>query len=472
MAETNRRRTLILDFLRVLDGSFIVLAAVLAAQIRFGEWLPPSEFSIMIVFAPLIFLTYMQLADGYRYFLPDQAKIGVTKLFLGLGLVYTLLLITAFFTKSSAEFSRLWVGYWGLLAPSLMVGGRLLLAAWLRDTKQAALMVPQAVILAGEGVDVTAFLHHLSTRCEDGELNVCRIFQAQPPQAGSVQGGPHEEAGPEALIDYVRRNSVDYLLLALREADRPRLTNVLEKLRELSITVLEAPIDGQLKLIRLEQNCDWVILAGLPFRRLSIQPYGNRGWLLKAAEDYILGSICLLLSAPLMALIALTIKLTSPGPVFFKQKRHGFNGEEIWVYKFRSMIDGRKEEPDVPQATKDDPRVTKVGKILRKTSLDELPQLINVLKGEMSLVGPRPHAVEHNKSYAGRIDEYLARHRVKPGITGWAQVNGWRGETETDEKMMKRVMHDLYYINNWSLIFDIRILVMTVFVIMVNKNAY
>jgi exopolysaccharide biosynthesis polyprenyl glycosylphosphotransferase len=175
-----------------------------------------------------------------------------------------------------------------------------------------------------------------------------------------------------------------------------------------------------------------------------------------------------------MLSIALGVKLSSPGPVFFRQKRYGFNNEIIEVFKFRSMYTDHAQAGlgTVEQARRTDPRITPFGAILRRTSLDELPQFLNVLRGEMSIVGPRPHAVAHNEQYAQLIDEYLARHRVKPGITGWAQVNGLRGETETLEKMERRVQFDLHYIENWSLALDLRIILMTLLVGFSHPNAY
>jgi putative colanic acid biosynthesis UDP-glucose lipid carrier transferase len=179
-----------------------------------------------------------------------------------------------------------------------------------------------------------------------------------------------------------------------------------------------------------------------------------------------------LLLIPILALIALAIKLDSPGPVFFRQRRYGFNNNAIVVWKFRTMkADMVRDDTVVPQATRNDPRVTRVGRFLRRTSLDELPQIFNVLRGEMSLVGPRPHAVAHNEQYAKIIDDYLSRHRVKPGITGWAQVNGLRGETDTPEKMRERVQFDLYYIDNWSFWLDLKIMALTPFAA-INRNAY
>ena len=194
--------------------------------------------------------------------------------------------------------------------------------------------------------------------------------------------------------------------------------------------------------------------------------------LLKGLEDYTVASIALILFSPLMVLIGVLIKLESKGPVFFRQKRHGLSGKVIKVFKFRTMKVEQKQTDTVVQAKKNDDRVTRVGKILRRTSLDELPQLFNVIRGEMSIVGPRPHAVEHNNQYKTLIDSYMKRHIVKPGITGWAQINGFRGETDTLEKMEGRVQCDIYYIENWSILLDLRIMALTLIKGMVGENAY
>jgi putative colanic acid biosynthesis UDP-glucose lipid carrier transferase len=203
------------------------------------------------------------------------------------------------------------------------------------------------------------------------------------------------------------------------------------------------------------------------------RPLTGNNLVAKSIEDRVGAFLLLVLLAPLLLLITLAIRLDSAGPALFRQTRYGFNNEEFTVFKFRTMrIAGDERLGSLEQARRNDPRTTPVGRFLRRTSLDELPQLLNVLKGEMSLVGPRPHAVAHNELYSRVIDEYFSRHRVKPGITGWAQVNGLRGETETPDKMRKRVEYDVYYIDHWSLLFDMRILFLTVFVGFVNKNAY
>jgi exopolysaccharide biosynthesis polyprenyl glycosylphosphotransferase len=217
-------------------------------------------------------------------------------------------------------------------------------------------------------------------------------------------------------------------------------------------------------------------VGGVPFLAVADKPITDWDYVAKWLFDHFIGGILLMLAAPVMALTAIAIKLDSPGPVFFKQKRYGFNNELIEVYKFRSMYVNATDASAAKLVTRDDPRVTHVGRFIRKTSLDELPQLINVvLSNNLSLVGPRPHAVQakaSNRLYGEVVDGYFARHRVKPGITGWAQVNGWRGETDTEEKIQQRVQHDLAYIENWSVLFDLRILAMTPFALFKTDSAY
>jgi putative colanic acid biosynthesis UDP-glucose lipid carrier transferase len=214
-----------------------------------------------------------------------------------------------------------------------------------------------------------------------------------------------------------------------------------------------------------------VDMNGIPTISIYEDPFDSASGWVKRLEDVVVSSLILIMISPVMVAIAAAIKLTSPGPVFFKQRRYGARGDEIMVWKFRTMT--VLEDGDViRQASKNDTRVTKVGAFLRRTSLDELPQFINVLQGTMSIVGPRPHATAHNEYYRNLIPGYMLRHKVKPGITGWAQINGYRGETDTLEKMEKRVEYDLRYIKNWSFWFDIKIILATVFKGFVDKNAY
>jgi putative colanic acid biosynthesis UDP-glucose lipid carrier transferase len=214
------------------------------------------------------------------------------------------------------------------------------------------------------------------------------------------------------------------------------------------------------------------VVRGLPVIGISERPLVGWKGLAKRAEDCVLAGAALVVLAPIMAVIALLIAIESPGPVLFRQLRHGFNNSSITVLKFRTMYHDPTPDPIVRQARPDDPRVTRLGRFLRRMSLDELPQLVNVLRGDMSLVGPRPHAIPHDEKYASLIDNYLARHRVRPGITGLAQVNGYRGETDTVEKMRKRIEHDLKYIEEWSLLLDLSVLFRTVLVGFIHPRAY
>jgi putative colanic acid biosynthesis UDP-glucose lipid carrier transferase len=250
-------------------------------------------------------------------------------------------------------------------------------------------------------------------------------------------------------------------------ASQPRIVRLLDELRDTTASVYFAPDIFTFDLIQARVD----EVAGIPVVAVCETPFYGLSGMLKRASDIVLAGIILLLILPLMAAIAVGVKMGSPGPVLFKQRRYGLDGEEIVVYKFRSMTVS-EDGAVVTQARKNDKRVTPFGAFLRKSSLDELPQFINVLQGRMSIVGPRPHAVAHNEQYRKRIKGYMLRHKVKPGITGWAQVNGLRGETETLDKMQARVAHDIDYLRNWSLMFDLMIIAKTVLVVFRDRNAY
>jgi exopolysaccharide biosynthesis polyprenyl glycosylphosphotransferase len=250
---------------------------------------------------------------------------------------------------------------------------------------------------------------------------------------------------------------------------------VLQMVRKLWVLPLDIRLAAHTSKLRFRPRA-YSYIGNVPLLDVLDKPIANWNFVLKWLFDRIVGGLLLLAAVPVMAVVALLIKLDSRGPAFFKQKRYGFNNEMIEVYKFRSMYVEQSDTTAAKLVTKDDPRVTRIGRFLRKTSLDELPQLINVaIKGNLSLVGPRPHAMHAkaaNQLYDEVVDGYFARHRVKPGITGWAQINGWRGETDTNEKIQRRVEHDLYYIENWSVLFDFYILARTPFALIKTENAY
>lgn len=271
----------------------------------------------------------------------------------------------------------------------------------------------------------------------------------------------------EAAIEMAKRNEVDYIYIALPMSAENRIRSILEQCSDTTANVYVVPNFFMFNLL----NARWQTIGNMQTLSVYDTPFQGANDILKRFEDIILSSLILTMISIPMLCIAAAVKMTSRGPVIFKQKRYGLDGKQITIYKFRSMTT-QDNGAIVKQATKNDARLTKIGGFLRRTSLDELPQFINVLQGRMSIVGPRPHAVAHNEEYRKIITGYMLRHKVKPGITGWAQVNGLRGETETTNKMVKRVEYDLDYIHQWSLWFDLKIVFMTIFNGFINKNAY
>jgi putative colanic acid biosynthesis UDP-glucose lipid carrier transferase len=269
------------------------------------------------------------------------------------------------------------------------------------------------------------------------------------------------------LPHFVNENKVPLIYLSLPMSTQPRILSLLDKLRDTTASIYFVPDIFVTDLIQGRLST----AAGLPVVAVCESPFTGFNGVIKRISDMVLSTLILCLISPIMLMIALGVKMSSPGSVIFKQRRYGLDGKEIVVYKFRSMTvcdDGEK----ILQAQKTDRRITPFGAILRKTSLDELPQFINVLQGRMSIVGPRPHAVAHNEEYRKLIKGYMVRHKVKPGITGWAQINGYRGETEVLDKMEKRIDHDLDYLRNWSLRLDLYIIIKTILVVLKDRHAY
>jgi Undecaprenyl-phosphate glucose phosphotransferase len=286
----------------------------------------------------------------------------------------------------------------------------------------------------------------------------------------SADTGPGRLGGLDDLIALGRAGKIDQVIIALPQSADRRSAEVARRLEQLPISLhIVTHIAGDLVDTASTHHVSALGTVGL--LDIKTKPLADWGRYVKSAEDYIVGAIALLLALPVMLAVAVAIKLDSPGPIFFKQRRHGLNRRVINVLKFRSMT-VQENSTAIAQVNRDgDARITKVGAFLRKSSLDELPQLINVLRGEMSLIGPRPHALVHDDQYGEMLERYANRHQVKPGMTGWAQVNGFRGPTETPDKMQSRVDCDLAYIDRWSLWLDLKILALTVFVGFRHKNA-
>lgn len=269
------------------------------------------------------------------------------------------------------------------------------------------------------------------------------------------------------VADYIRHNNIDLVYITLPMTNQPRILGLVNRLRDSTASIYFVPDVFIFDLVQARLDD----VNGIPVIAIFETPLTGINAVQKAIFDTVMASLILLLLSPLLIAIAIAVKLSSPGPVIFKQRRYGIDGEEIMVYKFRSMT-VCEDGDTIRQASKNDRRTTRLGAFLRKTSLDELPQFINVLQGRMSIVGPRPHAVAHNEMYRKVIPGYMWRHKVKPGVTGWAQVNGYRGETDTLDKMEGRVRHDIDYLRNWSLSLDVYIILRTILVVLRDRNAY
>ena len=385
-------------------------------------------------------------------------------------LVFAMLTAIAFFMKLGIEYSRIWIASWYLIGLFTLTFFRAVLAAKIKSWAREGRLNRRAVIVGGgqPAYDLIKALEASS----DTNIRIYGVFDDRGDDRIDKRIAGYPKLGNlDELVEFGRKMRLDLLIVTLPITAENRLLQMLKKLWILPVDIC---LSAHTNKLRFRPRA-YSYIGNVPFIDVQDRPIADWDGVLKWGFDKIVASLILLAALPVMALVALAIKLDSRGPVFFKQNRYGFNNELIGVYKFRSMYTDQADQDASKLVTRDDSRVTPVGRFIRKTSLDELPQLLNVLKGELSLVGPRPHAVKAkaaNALYDQVVDSYFARHRVKPGITGWAQINGWRGETDTKDKIERRVEHDLYYIENWSVWFDLYIVIKTPFSLLNSGNAY
>jgi len=376
-----------------------------------------------------------------------------------------ILALCGYATRSFGLFEENVLVTWAVITPMLQW-----LAVWIGRTvlrRQAA--HPEArrtAVVVGAGALGVKVAKALSAS-EDEGVDFLGFFDDRGDERVHGEASDKRLGGLKDLSQYIRSKGVRLVYITLPLGSQPRIVELLEQLQGTTASIFYVPDVFGISIIQGRL----VDMNGVPVVGICETPFTGTNELVKRISDIVLASIILVLISPILLALAIGVKLSSPGPIIFKQRRNGLQGEEIIVYKFRSMRT-MDNGPVVKQATKDDPRITTFGAFIRRTSLDELPQFINVLQGRMSIVGPRPHAVAHNEQYRELIKAYMVRHKVKPGITGWAQVNGHRGETDTIEKMKARVEYDLEYLRNWSLRLDLQIIVRTIRLMFFDRNAY
>lgn len=380
-------------------------------------------------------------------------------------LLLGVLLLLGYATKTSSLFSRKLLFSWIVLAPPMIVLVQvcveILITRSLLSKNNA-----RRVVIAGANELGKKLASKIQSSPRLG-MKIAGYFDDRSAERLETDSSMPLLGRLTELPDYVRSQNVDVIYIVLPMRNMQRVTELLDQLHDTTASIYFVPDVFVFDLIQ----CRTDDIDGVPVVALCETPFQGTQGVIKKVSDYVITSVVLLLAAPVMIAIAVAVKLSSPGSVIFKQRRYGLDGHEIIVYKFRTMT--VSEDSDVvTQATRDDVRITRVGAFLRKYSLDELPQFINVLQGRMSVVGPRPHAVSHNEEYRPLIKGYMVRHKVNPGITGLAQVLGYRGETKSIEAMQKRVEYDLEYLRNWSLTLDLRIIVRTIRVVLNDKMAY
>ena len=450
---------------RVIDFTIVQLMLLLSLTAHSIEL--SDRYIILGLIGSISFIFFAESIRLYRSWRTGSSSRLSLYTFLSWFFAVFIIVIYLFFSKTSVELSRLAIGSWFIVTALSLVGWRMLFRLYLFKRRRKGLNSRKVAIigLTSSGVRLaTEFANHpeigftLSAFFDDRDnVRLTSNSKFFSKLQGDIAAG----------VELAKQGKFDLVYITLPLAAQKRIESILRDLGDTTVDVHLVPDFFTFNLL----NGRLAHVGDIQTISVYESPLSGLASFAKRLEDIIGGALILAMIAIPMLIIAILIKLDSRGPVFFKQKRYGLDGKAINVWKFRSMTVADNGSV-VKQATKGDARITKLGAVLRRTSLDELPQFINVLQGHMSIVGPRPHAVAHNEEYRKLVDFYMLRHKMKPGITGWAQINGWRGETDTLEKMEKRIDFDLEYIRQWSILFDIKIVFLTIFKGFINKNAY
>jgi putative colanic acid biosysnthesis UDP-glucose lipid carrier transferase len=450
---------------RLMDVGWIIVAHVIVVAAYGQRWEPRSSNATLS--AVIVFSVAAELCSIYRGWRVERFSVELRMTALAWLMTVATLVTFAFAMKTSAEYSRIATFGWFTLAPVLLCGWRVVVRLTLRTLRANGRNVRNVVIF-GATQNARELCKEIAKRPWFG-LRVMGVYDDRSAdRREDLSDISCPFAGNAAdLVNACRDNKVDAVYISLPLRAEPRIGKLLQELSNSTATVHLVADFFTFNLI----SAHWSAIGEVALISAHDTPFRGVDQFLKRMEDVVVASCIILIIAAPMLVISVIIKLTSRGPVFFRQRRYGLNGEEIRVLKFRSMTVS-EDGPQITQATRNDARVTKFGRFLRRSSLDEIPQFLQVLTGQMSVVGPRPHAVAHNEAYRSLIRGYMLRHKVKPGITGWAQINGWRGETPEVSSMENRIRFDLEYIRRWTLLWDLKIILLTIFGRKKSQNAY
>ncbi|KQT86315.1 undecaprenyl-phosphate glucose phosphotransferase [Aurantimonas sp. Leaf443] len=469
------------DFItpRMLTGTWRLAEFVLLAALGYGLFLGyvgdggplDASYLTIILLGSVLGVVALGLSDCYEMRLLRSRLPQLWRMAVAWAGALSMVSFVLFFLYNNSTYSRVWLGAWLLGGIALLALARLTLRSFIARWARNGVMERRAVIVGG-GKAAESLIRNLEMQ-PGSDIRICGIFddrddrRSPPLVAGYPKLGTIRE-----LVEFARLARIDMLIVTLPLSAETRVLALLKELWVLPLDIRMSALSASLRF----RPRSYSFVGQVPMLDVFDRPLADWDGIAKRAFDLVVASAAIVVLSPILAAAAIAIKLDSRGPVFFRQKRHGFNNQIVDVYKFRSLYHEMCDPLARRLVTKNDSRVTRVGRFIRKTSIDELPQLINVVKGELSLVGPRPHAVHAvssmNETFTEIVDGYFGRHKVKPGITGWAQINGWRGEIDQPEKLRQRCEHDLYYIENWSLLLDIYILAMTPISLLRTESAY
>jgi putative colanic acid biosysnthesis UDP-glucose lipid carrier transferase len=459
---------------RIIDIAMVAFGAAIASAVHSGRfvWLDDVQ-SVTLAFDCLLVVVFFPALGIYQSWRGKPLYDLLSRVAGGWLLVEITGVLISFSLHRSDSLSRLWLVYWAVATIVLLIVTKVIVYSILRGLRREGFN-QRAVAIVGGAPYGRFLIEQMRSRPEAG-FNPVMVFDEdgtinpyEDPDAGEAIDGVPVERDYQRMLHLVRQRAIRELWLALPISKEKAINRFVTDLRNDFVNIRFIPDVRSLTLF----NQPMVDLLGVPAINLAASPITDLRVLPKRVFDRLFALAALTALAPVMLVIAVAVKLNSPGPVFFRQKRKGIDGNQFEIYKFRSMKLHKEEAGRITQATRRDPRITAVGAFLRRTSLDELPQFINVLRGEMSVVGPRPHALEHDDIYKDLVKGYMHRYRIKPGITGWAQINGYRGETDRIEKMMGRVKLDLYYMQHWTFWLDIKIVGLTLWKGFAGSNAY